>query len=703
MADGKVVIDTEIDSSGAKKDMNALGSALKKAGSTTLKGTIAAAGAATTAIAALSKAAVDSYAEYEQLVGGVDTLFKKSSETVQKYADEAYKTAGLSANAYMETVTSFSASLIKSLDGDTKKSADYANQAIVDMSDNANKMGSSMESIQNAYQGFAKQNYTMLDNLKLGYGGTKGEMQRLLSDAEELTGKKFDISNFGDITQAIHAIQVEMGIAGTTSKEASSTIQGSIGMMQSAWQNLLTSMSDPNSDFEKLMGNFIDSVLTVSENITPVILRTIPQVVSGLVEIINQIGSHLPDIILQLLPVLFDGIGVLLTSAISMLPSLITMLPELLDCGIQLIMTLLTGLTQQTPLLINTIIDVVFKLVDMVLLNLPLLIDAGLQLIVALAQGLIQALPEIIAKVPVLLDNIILAITSLLPLIVDAGILLFTSLIDELPVIIDALVVAIPLIVNSLVNYLSKNHTQMIDAGYKLFVAIIKNLPLILANIIVAIGKITSSIVSSLISAIPKLAETGMKLLKNIVGKVGEIKTYIADKISTIVTSMKTAITNKISEFKTIGKNIVQGLWSGIKDMKETVTKNVSDFFGGIVDSAKKKLKIKSPSRIFFEIGRFIDEGAINGIRSLLGEARKAGTELSSAIYDASSEDIARRQINNAMMTNTSALQSVVYSSAPSAGNFYQTVNVNQKVSTPDELARQMRTEARYTPVEGLV
>ena len=175
----------------------------------------------------MSTAAVNSYAEYEQLAGGVETLFKDSSNKLMGYADQAYKTAGMSANEYMSTVTSFSASLLQSLEGDTEKAADYANQAVIDMSDNANKMGTSIEMIQNAYQGFAKQNYTMLDNLKLGYGGTKEEMERLLADAEKISGIKYDISSFGDVTQAIHVIQTELGITGTTAKEASSTIQGS--------------------------------------------------------------------------------------------------------------------------------------------------------------------------------------------------------------------------------------------------------------------------------------------------------------------------------------------------------------------------------------------------------------------------------------------------------------------------------------------
>lgn len=241
------------------------------------------------------------------MVGGVETLFKDSSGTVLKYANNAYKTAGLSANEYMETVTSFSASLLQSLDGDTAKAAEKADLAITDMSDNANKMGTSMESIQTAYQGFAKQNYTMLDNLKLGYSGTKEEMQRLLDDAEKLSGVHYDLSSYSDLVDAIHVVQTEMGITGTTAKEASSTIQGSIGQMKAAWTNFLTGMADPDQDFDALLGNLIDSIVAVVDNIIPRIAATLPRLVSGLMGIVSTLATYLPDILTQLLPALLQG------------------------------------------------------------------------------------------------------------------------------------------------------------------------------------------------------------------------------------------------------------------------------------------------------------------------------------------------------------------------------------------------------------
>ena len=241
------------------------------------------------------------YADYEQLVGGVETLFKDSADVVEKYAANAYKTAGLSANQYMETVTSFSASLLQSLGGDTQQAAKVADMAITDMADNSNKMGTSMASIQAAYQGFAKQNYTMLDNLKLGYGGTKTEMERLLKDAEALTGIHYDISNLSDVYEAIHVIQTELGITGTTATEASTTILGAFNMVRASWQNILVAMADPNADLSAVFGDMVSSITTLLKNAIPII---------G--EIATQLIIQLPDAVIELAPVLFDAVGQLL-------------------------------------------------------------------------------------------------------------------------------------------------------------------------------------------------------------------------------------------------------------------------------------------------------------------------------------------------------------------------------------------------------
>lgn len=289
---GRIVIEAALDASGVKDGLERI----KKEGSTAvgkLKLGFTAAGAAIAAVTAgtvaVGKAAITAYADYEQLAGGIETLFGDSSATMMRYADEAYKTAGMSANAYMETVTGFSASLLQSLGGDTQKATEAANQAVIDMADNANKMGTDIEMIQNAYQGFAKQNFTMLDNLKLGYGGTKEEMQRLLDKANEINERQgvitdYQIDNFADIVEAIHVVQDEMGITGTTAAEASDTISGSMASAKAAWTNLLIGIADGTQDTDVLVSNFVDSVCTVAENLLP----RIGQVLKSLVKIAWQ-------------------------------------------------------------------------------------------------------------------------------------------------------------------------------------------------------------------------------------------------------------------------------------------------------------------------------------------------------------------------------------------------------------------------------
>lgn len=303
--------------------------------------------AASAAVAGIVKSSLQNYGDYEQLIGGVETLFGESADVVEGYANDAYKTAGMSANEYMETVTGFSASLLQSLGGDTAKAAQVADMAITDMADNANKMGTSMESIQNAYGGFAKQNFTMLDNLKLGYGGTQEEMKRLLADAEKLSGQKFDLSSYADIVDAIHIVQTEMGITGTTAKEASTTIQGSVASMKSAWQNLLTGIADENADVSGLTDKLVDSVKTTVSNVMP----RIQQIISGILPVISEIFPQITPIIAEALPYLVSGATMLIKSLIAELPNILGNLFAALP-------DILTALFKDTPKLLEPILSI---------------------------------------------------------------------------------------------------------------------------------------------------------------------------------------------------------------------------------------------------------------------------------------------------------------------------------------------------------
>ncbi|MBR4855129.1 MAG: hypothetical protein IKU94_00695 [Bacteroidaceae bacterium] len=307
----------------ATKEFSGIGDKLKNTAVIAAKATAVGVGAATTAVGALTKAAVEGYAETEQLKGGIETLFKTSADSISKYADEAYKTAGLSANEYMSTVTSFSASLINSVNGDTAAAAEYANKAIVDMADNANKMGTDMSMIQNAYQGFAKQNYTMLDNLKLGYGGTKEEMQRLIEDAnrvKEANGEMANLSidSFADIVEAIHTVQSEMGITGATAQEAEGTISGSAAMMRSAWENLVVGLADENANVDELLANFLSAVETTAGNVLPVVERVLGS-------IFDTLKENGPEMIASGARLL----GKLAAGALSAIPDIIKAIPDI--------------------------------------------------------------------------------------------------------------------------------------------------------------------------------------------------------------------------------------------------------------------------------------------------------------------------------------------------------------------------------------
>lgn len=443
---------------------------LKKIGSATLE--------IGKAFVEVGKQAIDNYANYEQLIGGVETLFKDSASIVEGYANNAYKTAGLSANDYMETVTSFSASLLQSLNNDTAKSAEVADMAITDMSDNANKMGTDMSMIQSAYQGFAKQNYTMLDNLKLGYGGTKSEMERLLTDAQKISGIKYDISSFADITQAIHVMQEEMGITGTTAKEASTTIQGSVSSMKSAWSNLLTGVADDNADWGTLVNNFVDSVVTAADNLLPRIETAVEGVGLLITDVLGLLLDKLVPMGIQLIQNLITGISDQLPDIISsvnnaisvIISGLIDMLPQLLQIGIQIIVSLVQGIAQSLPTLIPQMVDAIIIMVDTLLDNIDLIIDAALILIISLAQGLIAALPKLVERIPEIIDKLVVTLTNpqMMEKIITTAGLLIGALARGLIKAIPQLISSVPKILLSIVQGLKNGFVMMAESGKNL-------------------------------------------------------------------------------------------------------------------------------------------------------------------------------------------------------------------------------------------
>lgn len=584
MADGSVTIEFNGDTKGLDKDINGISgkvqSGLGKLGSiagTAMKGVSVAVGAAATAIGGLVTASVNAYAEYEQLVGGVDTLFKNSSQKLQSYADEAYKTAGMSANEYMSTVTSFSASLLQSLGGDTEKAADYANQAVIDMSDNANKMGTSMELIQNAYQGFAKQNYTMLDNLKLGYGGTKEEMERLLEDASKISGIKYDISSFADVTQAIHVMQESMGIAGTTSKEASETIEGSINSVKGAWENLLVGITNPDADWDKLIQNLVDTVTAAGENILPAVGSALVGVSALIRDLFPMIAQEIPTLISEILP-------------------------QLVDTGISVVNSLITGIQQNLPALMEGAIQIVTSIGNAIITMLPQILTIAMQLIQTLINGIIIMLPQIIQMGMQLITQLILGIAQMLPQLI--------------PQAVNAII--------TIVNGLLDNIDMLVDAAIQLILGLADGLINALPILIEKAPEIIMKLVTALIKNAPKILEAGVQLIVKLVEGVGSVLGKLGQMAGTIIQTIWDGLKSLPSKMLEVGKNLIQGIWNGISNAVGWLWDKISGFCSGIVDKIKGFFGIHSPSKVFAdEVGKFLALGLGEGFDDNLGKVYK--------------------------------------------------------------------------------
>lgn len=519
-----------------------------------LKGVGAAMGAVALAAGAaavkLGKEVIAAYADFEQLVGGVDTLFGDASETVQNYAANAFKTAGMSANEYMETVTGFSASLIQSLGGDTAKAAEIADMAITDMADNANKMGTDLSSIQTAYQGFAKQNYTMLDNLKLGYGGTKSEMERLLTDAEKISGIKYDLSSFSDLTEAIHVVQTEMGITGTTAKEATETISGSMSGMQSAIGNLMAGLGNADADIELLIGNVVEAFGHVVKNIVPVIENIVKALPPALAGILQAVGDLLP-----------------------------TLLSTVVDLFTQVLETILSLLPELIPAAVDAVMTIVGALVD----NLPLLIEAAIQLVLALALGIAESLPELI---PSIIEAIILIVDTLLAnldKILEAAFAIIEGLAEGLLNALPRLMEALPRIITTIIEFITNNLPAIIEMGITLIVQLAAGLIQAIPQLIAALPQIIAAIVSGLGSAVGSVMKIGVDIVKGLWEGIKSMGKWISDAVGNffggIVDGVKglLGIRSPSLVFAGIGENMGLGIGEGFTTAMKGVEKDITD------------------------------------------------------------------------------------------------------------------------------
>ena len=579
------------ESSKIEKAVNKTGEIASKVG----KAAIVGATAAATAIGTITKFVIQHYAEYEQLVGGVETLFgaqglslkeyaKSIGETVgqakEKYdqlihaqtevmnnAKVAYKTAGMSANDYMNTITSFAAALKQSTANETE-AAKVANQTVIDMADNANKMGTNMEDIQNAYQGFSKQNYTMLDNLKLGYGGTKSEMERLLQDAEKLTGVHYDINNLSDVYNAIHEIQKNLGITGTTAKEAATTIDGAMKMTKASWDNLLTGLADPDQAVGPLISEFTTSLGTLTKNVTP----KIKEVFNALPNALIQITPQLMNMIIDLAPSLILAAINLVAGLISALPGVISpifsQLSNLIGSG--MIDKIGQSITSNMPILISKGLDMLLQFSQAVLTYLPMLVGMGMKLIFYLVQGLMSSLPTLISKVPTIISNLADAFSNSAQTIFVWGVKIIAEIIKGLVMSIPSLIANIPKIIYAI--FAVWNAINWWNLGKGLINGI--------KNGITSMG-------GSLTSSAKNLFES----LKN---NVSNIFNNIKKVIESPIFGAKTKVLAIIGELQNgvrVGFNFIKShassVWNGIKNAIMSPMSTAANFVKAIINKIK--------------------------------------------------------------------------------------------------------------------
>ena len=578
------------------------------------------------------KESVSSYAEYEQLIGGVETLFKDSSDAVLAYANNAYKTAGLSANEYMETVTSFSASLLQSLKGDTVKASKVADQAITDMSDNANKMGTSIELIQNAYNGFAKGNFTMLDNLKLGYGGTKEEMQRLLKEAQKISKVKYNIDNFADIANAIHVIQVQMGMSGitmeeytklvesgtmtqeeafellgATAKEASTTIEGSIGSMKSAWTNLVTGMADPNANFSQLVENLVDGVRTVITNLLPVVTQAIAGLGSLLIGLAPVLQKELPRLISEILPVLSESVMSLIEV---LLASITSLLPQLAHTVVVFIPQLVDTLLGAVPELLNALERVIYHLINGLVNMIPDLLKSAVNFFNALPEALSFSAYDLMENLVVIIDNLIYGLIDAMPELLDGAMKFFSGLTEAIPDTIDSLLSMLPLIIEAIVDLIVTSVPQLVDASITLLMALVDAIPIIIPILIEQLPTIINAYINGLMETFPVLFEASVTLFMALVEAIPVIITELAKALPDVVSIIIVGLATLLDE---IGVNILDPIMLKVKEfftnLIETGKTEINNFIEGLMQFLKE-LPDKIAYTLGFCIGKLIQFGA---------------------------------------------------------------------------------------------
>lgn len=605
-------------------------------------GAVVAAGAG---ITKLASDAVNAYADFEQLEGGIETLFGDAAPKVMENARNAFQTAGQSMNDYMETSIQSAAALINSLGGDQEAAANLMDMSITDMADNVNKMGTSMEAVQNAYRGFSRGNFTMLDNLALGFAGTKEGMQDLLDKAQELSGVEYDIESYADIVEAIHVVQTDMGITGTTAQEAADTISGSLYSLKASWTNVITGIADENADFEGQIDSFVNTASTFADNLLPRVETAIGGVTKLVSKLAPKIISMLPGLFSELAPNFISAILLLISSVIEQLPSIV-------DSLLSVITMALAALNEQLPSLIPIVISAILQIVQSILGYLPEIVSGILVLVTGIVDSLLnEGLPMLLAALPEIISAVVFFIGDAVSQIISAVALIIQSIAEALPVLINTLIPVIPDLVLSIIEALISCGPQLGLAFIELLSVLVTILPEIIGMIWKEIPKVGMEIINVFKSKIPELIKTGQEGAFEFLG--GFSSSQVFARIGKVFTNIWNGFKENFEIIKentmNWGKMIIQGLIDGLASMASSVVSTVTNIASNISEGFKNFFGISSPSKLFMQYGGFIDEGLSKGISQNIGTVEDAVGDLNNAVVGSmTSSNIGSRQLSSA-------------------------------------------------------
>lgn len=642
-------------------------------------------------------------AALQQSIGGVETLFKESADTVKQYADAAYSTAGLSANEYMETVTGFSASLLQGLGGDTAAAAETANMAIIDMADNANKFGTDMSSIQNAYQGFAKQNYTMLDNLKLGYGGTKSEMERLLVDAQKISGVKYDLNNLSDVYEAIHVIQEEMDVTGTTALEASSTFSGSMAAMKAAAKNLLGNLTLGEDIYPSLEALSDTAWTFVHENLIPMfgnllqaIPETIPMIGSWIVRSLVAVSNNSGEIISmgqQLISKLVTGIVAEIPYFIEVAWDLIeSFATTLIDAdwntiAAEFIDELKTGLDIAAGEILGTDEFIVSDILDGITAAFPRILEKGVEIVSNLANGVLENIPEILTAAGEMIDQLLGCFLEILPDFWNSGADLLLNIVqgiaDNLPQIVN---VALNIVTNLLLTITGKL-PEIMQEGVKILLELVNGILDSLPNLISSAIEVVFNFLNTIGENLPDILKQGGEMIAELIKGIGGAIPDVVEKIGEVVIQAKDAFLEY--DWIQLGKDIIGGIAEGILGAAGSVLNAIGEVASGALEKGKEFFDINSPSKVMRDqIGQWIPKGIAVGIKENVNAVEDAMNELT--LHTSG-------KIQRTLLTDVSGMAAFQSGKDMTYSNGYtQNIYISSpKELNPSEVARQTRNANR--------